>query len=142
MSGIMTRILRVASIMAVLALASCGAGATKKISLEVSSLSMQYTPSQVRTFLGERNYYRVQFEAHDSGIVVWQKNDSDSAEQHFRLKPNPKIYVKTIVYKREAVIRVWFTEEGASSLSPYAQREYDALLNGIQDRIGATRVKE
>lgn len=132
----------------ILALAACATRATKAFSVTVSPYSMEYTPGQIHDYLRVRGFRRVQFQDYDSGLVVYEKRNSEIDEQHFRLKTYPRIEVVVRLEKirrgfgdtRPRVI-VWFNEDDRGSFSTFAQEEYDRLIDEVIERVGADRVK-
>lgn len=130
-----------------IALAACATRATKAFTVTVSPYSMEYTPGQIHDYLRARGYRRVQFQDYDSGLVVYEKRDSQIDEQRFRLKTYPQLEVIVRLEKkrhgfgdtRPRVI-VWFHEDDHSSFSLFAQAEYDRLIDEVTERVGADRV--
>ena len=131
-----------------LVLAACATRATRTFTVEVSPYSIQYTPGQIHDYLRARGFKRVRFHDYESGNIVYEKRSAETEEQRFRLKTYPQIEVivrlekirKTFGKAGPRVI-VWFNEDGRNSLSQFAQKEYDRLLEELVERVGADRVK-
>lgn len=122
-------------------LAACATVATKRVDVRASPISTQYTSEQIRTFLRERGYERVKFRDLDSGIVVLEKRTSEMEELHFRSVEQPRFYIRTRFDKREYVIRVRFEELGHRTFTDEARAEFDRLLAGVIERVGADDVR-
>lgn len=138
----------VAAIVALaLALAGCAPRATKAFAVQVSPLSMEYTPGQIHDYLRARGFRRVQFEDWDSGIMVYEKRNSEIDEQHFRLESHPQIEVIVRLEKHRHTFEksgprviVWFHEHDRNTLSKFAADEYKRLLDEIVEQVGSERV--
>lgn len=128
-----------------LLLGACSTNASKTFVVEVSPISTQYTPRQIRDFLQDKGYERVPFEREDDSRTtsVMQIRDAEKDEQHFVLKSAPQIEVIARLEKVRRLLRnnnpqvvIIFIENGSSSFSPLAQREYELLRTQIANRIG------
>ena len=128
-----------------LLLGACSTNASKTFVVEVSPISTQYTPRQIRDFLQDKGYERVPFEREDDSRTtsVMQIRDAEKDEQHFVLKSAPQIEVIARLEKVRRLLRnnnpqvvIIFIENGSSSFSPQAQREYELLRTQIAQRVG------
>lgn len=144
----MRRLFACMVVMLMLVLAACATRATKAFTVAVSPYSMEYTPSQISDYLRAHGYRRVKFEDYDSGIMVYDKRNAESDEQHFRLVSYPQIEVivklEKIRYTFEESgprVIVWFKEDGRDSLSEFATEEYQRLLDSVVQNVGAERVE-
>jgi len=131
-----------------LVLAACATRATKAFTVAVSPYGMQYTPGQIHDYLRARGYKRVKFRDNDSGTIVYQKYTAEADEQRFRLKTYPQIEVIVRLEKIRRTFKksgprviVWFNEDGRSSLSEFAEGEYERLLEDVVERVGSDRVE-
>lgn len=131
----------------IIALAACATRATKAFTVTVSPYSVEYTPGQIHDYLRVRGFRRVQFQDYDSGLLVYEKRDSETDEQRFRLKTYPQIEVIVRLEKKRRGfgdtnprVIVWFNEDDRSSFSTFAQEEYDRLIDEVTERVGADRV--
>ncbi len=137
---------------ALAALGACATQASRGFSVQVDRHSMQYTPGQIHQFLRERGYERVRFRTDFGGSgasdnLVSARRTAEVEEQRFRLSSAREIQVAVRLEKirrtfgnSEPRVLVRFSEDGRGSLSPRAQREYDALLAQVIERVGEDRV--
>lgn len=144
----MRHLAAVVAVVIVVALAGCATRATKAFTVEVSRYSVEYTPGQIHDYLRARGFQRVQFQAWDSGVMVYEMRNSDINEQHFRMTSHPEIEVivrlemrRHTWEKSDPRVIVWFREEGRNTLSPFAADEYRRLLDEVIERVGSDRVE-
>ena len=132
----------------ILALAACATRATKAFTVTVSPYSLEYTPGQIHDYLRVRGFVRVKFQDYESGLIVYEKRNSEIDEQHFRLRTHPQIQVIVRLEKNRRGfgdtsprVIVWFNEDDRSSFSAFAEGEYERLIDEVRERVGADRVK-
>ena len=132
----------------ILAQAACATRATKAFTVTVSPYSLEYTPGQIHDYLRVRGFVRVKFQDYESGLIVYEKRNSEIDEQHFRLRTHPQIQVIVRLEKNRRGfgdtsprVIVWFNEDDRSSFSAFAEGEYERLIDEVRERVGADRVK-
>ncbi len=131
-----------------LALTACSQMETKAFAVDVSPYSMEYTPRQIHDYLRVRGFQRVKFQDYESGLVIYEKRNSEIDEQRFVLKSRPQIRVIVRLEKNRHTFEksnprviVWFSEKGTNKLSSFAEGEYNRLLAEVTERVGDDRVK-
>ena len=144
----MRNVIAVIVVVLVLALVACATRATKAFTVTVSPYSLELTPGQIHDYLRVRGFVRVKFQDYESGLIVYEKRNSEIDEQHFRLKSHPEIQVIVRLEKnrrgfgdKSPRVIVWFNEDGRGSFSEFAEGEYDRLIDEVRERVGADRVK-
>jgi hypothetical protein len=132
----------------ILALSACSSTATKAFTVDVSPYSIEQTPGQIHNYLRARGFQRVKFQDYESGLIVYEKRNSEIDEQRFRLKTRPQIKVIVRLEKRRRTFEksgprviVWFGEDGRRDFSEFALEEYNRLLDEVSQTVGADRVK-
>lgn len=135
-------------VMLMLALSACSSTATKAFTVDVSPYSIEQTPVQIQNYLRSRGFRRVKFQDYESGLIVYEKRNSDINEQRFRLKTRPEIKVIVRLEKRRRTfgksdprVIVWFGEDGRTDFSQFALQEYNRLLDEVTQTVGANRVE-
>lgn len=147
-------VLSITLVIALAAVGACATQASRGFTVQVDRHSIQYTPQQIRRFLRDRGYQRVRFRTHfgsgsgSSNNLVSEKRSAEVDEQRFRLSTAREIQVAVRLEKirrtfgdSEPRVVVRFSEDGRSSLSAQAQREYDELLAQVIERVGEQRVR-
>lgn len=132
----------------IVALSACSSMATKAFTVDVSPYSMEQTPGMIHNYLRARGFQRVKFQDYESGLVVYEKRNSEIDEQRFVLKSHPRIRVivrlekvRHTFEKSNPRVIVWFSEKGTKNLSDFALAEYKRLLDEVIERVGTDRVK-
>ena len=137
--------------MLMLMLNACATNASRTFTVDVSPISMQYTPRLIHDFFDERGYQRVAFERSDDSRTsfVLEVRTATIDEQRFRLKSAPQIEViarlekfKRMFDKSNARVVVQFIENGRSSLSEMGKQHYERLLAQVAERLGAGAVRQ
>ena len=144
----MRKFIAVVIVVFTLVLVACASRATRTFSVEVSTYSMEYTPTQVQNYLRDHGFQRVKFRDFNMDYSVYEKRNAAGNEQHFRFKAYPRIGVivrfekiRSTFGKSGPRLVVVFNEDDRNSMSEVAQRESDRLLESVVARVGADRVK-
>jgi hypothetical protein len=111
----------------ILALSACSSTATKAFTVDVSPYSIEQTPGQIHNYLRARGFQRVKFQDYRSGLIVYEKRNSEKRRRTFE-KSGPRVIV-------------WFGEDGRRDFSEFALEEYNRLLDEVSQTVGADRVK-